>query len=128
MQLNYNQMLKNDETRAIATDDYMARIEQLEHESSKDAVHLNAMRDEITHNRSTIMDLEALVAIAAKPVVPRAPDIVLIEDVAEGFSAALGTVQEACGHIAERGVNLGKPCMRPRENPERKHARGRHRY
>jgi len=59
---------------------------------------------------------------------PRAPDIVVLDEETPGYSGGLASVSEACSHLATRGVNKGKPCTRPRENAERTHATGRHRY
>lgn len=58
---------------------------------------------------------------------PRAPDIVITTEDTPGVSGGLASIQEACSHVATRGVNKGKPCIRPRE-PDQKHATGRHRY
>lgn len=130
-QLNYGEAMKRFDDNAIARDDLTARIMELEHEASKDAIHLNSLRDEITALWTENEELTALVELAAREPqkeVPRAPEIVLLSDAMPGISGALGSTQEACGNLATRGVNKDKPCMRARENKERTHAKGRHRY
>jgi len=129
MQGTYARLVEMAETRAIEREDLQAELEQIENALGRSELVVGNQDGLIIQLKADVRDLEALVELAATPdQVPRAPDIVLIEDPAEGFSAALGTVQEACGHLAERGVNQDKPCMRARENPERTHAKGRHRY
>lgn len=76
--------------------------------------------------RDLAMILET--AVTAPESGPRAPDIVVVDEETPGVSGGLATIQEACGHLATRGQNKGKPCMRPRENADRTHATGRHRY
>lgn len=58
---------------------------------------------------------------------PRAPDIVVLDEDVPGVSGGLATIQEACSAISFRGINKGKPCIRPAEGNQ-KHKTGRHRY
>jgi len=131
MQGTYADLVMRSEARALGTEDMMAQIEALETETAKDAVHLNSLRDEITELWTQNEELTALVDLAAREPqkeVPRAPDVVLLSDSMPGISGSLGSVQEACGNLCQRGVNKDKPCHRFRENPDRTHAKGRHRY
>ncbi len=129
-QATYASAMAMAETRAIDREDLRAQIEMLEHKNS--ALETDADRDleTIRSLEARIHELELLVQLAAdgQMAVPRAPDIVVVDEDVPGVTGGLASVQEACANISTRGVNIDKPCMRPRENPERTHQTGRHRY
>lgn len=127
-QKTYAEGMKSFDTLMVEMDDARAQVDHFQNESKIVQDRVEDLDEYVLTLRTQIRDLEALVAIAAVPAGPRAPDIVVVNDSVPGVSGALASVQEACGHISERGVNIDKPCIRPRENPERKHKTGRHRY
>jgi len=81
---------------------------------------------QIQELQAEVKDLTFVIETAALDG-PRAPDIVVVDEDVPGISGGLATVQEACSAISMRGVNKGKPCIRPSEGKQ-KHATGRHRY
>lgn len=128
MQGTYARLVEMAATRAIEREDLMAELELAEQNLTKVDQDALDMHGELQVANAMIQDLEALVALAAVKEVPRAPDIFIAPSDGEGVSGGLASVVEACAHISERGVNRGRPCIRPRENEERTHAKGRHRY
>ena len=128
MQGTYSRLVEMAADRAIDREGVEAELESLGKENTALTKALDYDRDTIKELKIEIQNLEAIIDISARKGIPRAPDIVLLSDSMPGISGSLGSVQEACGNLATRGVNVDKPCIRPRENPERTHAKGRHRY
>jgi len=128
MQGTYTRLVEMGAIRAMEREDLESELKALQHESEKNATDLNKALDANLVLVLELKNLEAIIDISARKAIPRAPDIVLLSESMPGISGSLGSVQEACGNLATRGVNIDKPCMRPRENPERTHAKGRHRY
>jgi len=91
---------------------------------------LNQM-GELETARRTIDDFELI--MMDRPERPlehtSGPELILMDpDADEEHPVRLAVVHETCGAISIRGQHKEKSCIRPRENPERKHATGRHRY
>lgn len=111
------------ELASVSTD--WESLNRLVHKLNGENTDLNS---ELQAGNVELKELEQIIAVAATDSRPRPPDIMIVDEDVPGVSGGLASVQEACGHLSTRGPNKDKPCIRPRENPEQTHAKGRHRY